>query len=375
MNRRAAYWVIMLGLMTVFVFLSGCGKTEENVKESEITVNTAEAQVQDVIKNVNYTGIVRGQNEVDLIPKVSARVVSILAQPGDTVKAGQTLITLDDTDFIASVKQAEALLDLAQAGLRSNQIQADNARLNYERIQALHDAGAVSDQQLEASRAAYEALIAGSAEASVAQAEAGLMAARNNLDKCIISSPINGVVGTIALSLGETSNPASVAAIVSDTSSLEVKAMVSEDEVSFIQNGSQVEVYINAVQADPFQGQVSSVATVADPVKHNYEVKVSLPNSDGLIKSGMFAEVYIDTQKKEDVIAVPLEAVIPKSGHSIVYTVDQEGRARPLEVVTGIKNDQFIEIVSGLTAGQVVIIKGNTLVNDGTLVRVVEGGQ
>lgn len=374
MKSKGRYLAVVF-LLAAFLGVNGCSQSQQTVKESEITVNMAAAKVQDVVKNVNYTGIVRGQNEVDLVPKVAARVTGILAQPGDTVKAGQTLITLDNTDFIASVKQAEALLALAQAGLHSNQIQAENARLNYERIQTLHDAGAVSDQQLEASRAAYEALIAGSAEASVAQAEAGLMAARNNLDKCVISSPINGVVGTIALSLGETSNPASVAAIVSDTGQLEVEVMVSEDEVSFIQNGSQVKVYINAVQADPFPGQVSSVATVADPVKHNYEVKVSLPNQDGRIKSGMFAEVYIDTQRNKDVIAVPLESVIPKSGRSIVYTVDQDGRARPVEVVTGIKNDQYIEIVSGLTAGQEVIVKGNTLVNDGTLVKVVEGGQ
>ncbi len=142
-------------LMMAVLLLSGCSQSEEVVKESAITVNTAPAQIRDLAKSVLYTGTVRGQNEVYLMPKVLARVTGIHAQPGDTVRAGQTLITLDNTDFIAGVKQAEALLALAQAGLQSNQIQAENARLNYERIQALHEAGAVSDQQLEASRAAY----------------------------------------------------------------------------------------------------------------------------------------------------------------------------------------------------------------------------
>ncbi len=375
MKLGKRHLILLAALMMAVLFMSGCSQSEEVVKESAITVNTASAQIQDLAKSVLYTGTIRGQNEVYLMPKVSARVTGIHAQPGDVVKAGQRLITLDNTDFIAGVKQAEALLALAQAGLHSNQIQAENARLNYERIQALHEAGAVSDQQLEASRAAYEALMAGSAEASVAQAEAGLMAARNALDKCIITAPINGIVGTISLSLGDTTNPAAVAAIVSNTGQLEVEVMVSETEVSYIQKGSPVDVLVRAVREEPFPGQVESIASVADLVKRNYPVKVSLPNDEGQIKSGMFAELTIDTMSKQGILTVPVGAVIPKGGQDIVYLVDGESRAQVAEVTTGIKNGQYIEIVSGLTAGQEVIVKGNTLVSDGTLVRVVGGGQ
>lgn len=367
--------ILLAALMMAVLCMSGCSQSEEVVKESAITVNTAPAHIQDLAKSVLYTGVIRGQNEVYLMPKVLARVTGIHAQPGDAVKAGQSLITLDNTDFIAGVKQAEALLALAQAGLQSNQIQAENARLNYERIQALHEAGAVSDQQLEASRAAYEALIAGSAEASVAQAEAGLMAARNALDNCVITAPINGIVGTISLSLGDTANPSAVAAIVSNTGQLEVEVMVSETEVSYIQKGSPVEVVVRAVRKEPFPGQVESISAVADPVKRNYPVKVSLPNTEGQIKSGMFAELTIDTISKQGILTVPVGAIIPKGGRDIVYLVDGENRAEVAEVTTGIKNGQYIEIVSGLTAGQEVIVKGNTLVSDGTLVRVVGGGQ
>ncbi len=102
---------------------------------------------------------------------------------------------------------------------------------------------------------------------------------------------------------------------------------------------------------------------------------MSLPNTEGQIKSGMFAELTIDTMSKQGILTVPVGAVIPKGGQDIVYLVDGESRAQVAEVTTGIKNDQYIEIVSGLTAGQEVIVKGNTLVSDGTLVRVVGGGQ
>lgn len=373
MSKRGRFFLVITCLLAALLVIGGCSKSQEVVKESEITVKTAPVQVQNLTKNVRYTGVVRGKNEVYLIPKVAARVTGLYVQPGDQVKAGQTLITLDDTDFVAGVKQAEAGLAMAQAGFRNNELQAQSARDDYERAQSLHAAGAYSDQQLEMARLKYESLTTGSAQASVDAAEAALLAARTALNKCNITSPIDGIVGSVGLSLGDTASPSSPAAIVSDTAQLEAEVMVSESEVGYIQKGSQVDVYVNAVQEQAFTGQVESISTVADPSKHNYAVKVALPNVDRRIRSGMFAELKIGTMSKQNIVAIPVSGVIPKGGRNIVYIVDQDGRARPLEVVTGIKNDQYIEIVSGLTTGQEVIVKGNTLVSDGTLVRVVPG--
>jgi len=372
-NKRKWYLGLVMALLVALLAVSGCNKTTEVVKESELTINTAPVQVQDLTKRVSYSGIVRGQNEVYLMPKAAARVTGIYAQPGDYVKAGQTLITLDNTDFIAGVKQAEAGVALAQAGLRNNELQVESAQADFARAQSLHEAGAISAQQLELARLKYESLTAGSAQAAVAQAEAGLQAARTALDKCVISSPINGVLGSIGLSLGDSANPAVAAAIVSDTTALEIEVMVSELEVSYVQKGSEVDVQVQAVQEEMFKGQVASIASVADPAKHNYVVKVALPNPDGRIKSGMFAELKVDTISKNGVTAVPLSGVIPKGGREIVFVVDQDSRAREVEVKTGIKNDSYVEIISGLTPGQEIIVKGNTLVSEGTLVKVVAG--
>jgi RND family efflux transporter MFP subunit len=361
-KKRVGYGMVIMVLLTAMLAVSGCGKAQEVVKEPEIPVNTALVQVQDLAKSVNYSGIVRGKNEVYLMPKVAARVTAILVQPGDPVKAGQTLMSLDNTDFIAGVQQAEA-------GLHSNELQVESARADYDRAQTLQAAGAMSDQQLEQARLRYETLLAGSA-----QAQAGLLAARTALDKCTLTSPIDGVVGSIGLSLGDTANPAMVAAVVSDNRALEVEVLVSEAEVSYIQKNSQVKVYVRASQEAAFTGVVESIASVADPSKHNYTVKVGLANPDGIIKSGMFADLYVDTLSKQNILTIPVGAVIPTGGRQIVFVIDQEGRARETEVKTGIKNDKYVEIVTGLQAGQEVIIKGNTLVSDGTLVKVVAGG-
>ncbi len=370
----------LIGLMLLIVLictllLSGCGDTEEKVAESELTVKVAAAKIQYIAKTSEYSGIIRGINEVNVIPKASARVTAINVKPGDYVRQGQVLLTLDDTDYEAGIRQAEAAVAMAEAGQRANDAQKATALANYERTLKLHESGAVSDSQLEAAQAQYDALNSGSAEAGVEQARAGLQQARNSIGNCTITAPISGVVGTIALSLGETASMQSPAAVISDTSRLEIEVAVSESEIAYVQEGSKVQVTVSAVRSEPFEGMVESVSVAADPSSKNYNVKITMDNDDNLIKSGMFAQVALATISEEDALCVPRNAVIPKGSKSVVYIVDDDSRARLLEVETGIENSSHIQVLKGLEEGQQVIEKGNTLVDDGTKVRVVTGGE
>jgi RND family efflux transporter MFP subunit len=370
--KRAFY--ILLVLVLSLSLLSGCEKEKEVVKETELSVSTVKAEQRNIAQAVKYPGTVRGVNEVYIMAKAPARVTAIYVKPGDRVSAGQTLLTLDSSDYEAGIRQAEAGVAMAEAGKRSHDISLENAQLNYERTKKLFDAGAASQRELEAAKSAVEVLETGTTEATLEQAQAGLMLAQTQLNHCTITSPISGVVGSVNLSLGDTASPTSPAATVSDTSRLEIEALVSESEVSYIKNGSVVDVLVKAAGEKPFKGKVDSVSSVADPMKRNYTVKVVLDNPDNKIKSGMFAEVVISTVSKDNVVTVPLAAIVPRSGRQIVYTVDSKNRAHEVEVETGLRDTKYIEIVSGLKAGEQVITKGNTLVNNGTLVRVVSGG-
>lgn len=367
--------LMLLILLSFTLLLSGCGNKQENVKESELTVKVASAKIQYIAKTSEYSGIVRGINEVMVMPKAAARVTSINVKPGDYVKQGQVLLTLDSTDYEAGIRQAEAAVAMAEAGKKANDAQKATVQANYERTLKLHESGAVSDSQLEAAKAQYDGLNSGSAEAAVQQARAGLQQAQNSIGNCTITAPINGVVGTISLSLGETATMQSPAAIISDTSGLEVEVQVSESEITYIQEDSEVQVTISAVREEPFKGKVESVSVAADPSSRNYKVKIIMDNSDNLIKSGMFAQVSLATVSDGNALCVPRNAVIPKGSKSVVYIVDEDSRARLLEVETGIENSRYIQVLKGLKEGQQVIEKGNTLVSDGSKVRVVTGGE
>jgi RND family efflux transporter MFP subunit len=202
-----------------------------------------------------------------------------------------------------------------------------------------------------------------------------LQQAKNSCGNCTITSPINGIVGTIGLSLGEMALMQSPAAVISDTSRLEIEIQVSESEIAYIQEGSEVQVTVSAVRQEPLKGKVASVSAAADPGSRNYIVKITMDNPDNLIRSGMFAQVALATVSEENALCVPRNAVTPKGSRSVVYIVDEDSRAHLLEVETGIENSNLIQITKGLKEGQEVIEKGNTLVSDGSKVRVVTGGE
>lgn len=375
-NRRSkVLGILLLGILLLSFMVSGCGKEEEKVKESAFSVNAAAVKKMDMAQALKYGGSLRGTNEVYIYPKIASalRVTGILVQPGDRVSAGQTLITLDNSDYQAKLKQAQAGLAAAVAVKKGSDSSLEALKLRYERNKKLFEQGALSQQEMEALQVQYDTAMAGGADAGLALSQAQLEEAQNAVSHCNITSPINGVVGSINLALGDMAAATTVAASVSDTSALETDVMVSENEISYVRAGSDVEVYVRAVSDKPFKGKVATVAMMPDPVKRNYRVKVVLDNKDGKIKSGMYAETVVYTEAKSKVLGVPVQAVIPRDNTNVVFIIDKNNRAQEREVKLGVRNDQYAEIISGLKAGDKVITKGNTLVNKDTLVKVISG--
>lgn len=361
-HKRAGLITLIVLVFLASALVAGCNEKTAVDKETEITVTVAAAQTQEITKSAAYSGIVRGQNEVYIMAKAAGRVTGIFAVPGDHVSRGQTLATLDSSDYDASVRQA-------QAGVQMAGLSLENARQNYERIASLYEAGVVSQKDFEAVQNGVK-----TAEVAVEQASAGLAQVMNQVNNCTITSPIDGILGSINLSLGDMASPASPAAVVTDTSNLEIEILVSESEISYVVPGSEVDVKIQAIGEQTFKGTIAYASTVADPVKRNFIVKVALNNPENLIKSGMFAKVIAATIKKDDAVCVPQSAIVPKGAVTVVYVVDKDSRARERQVTIGIENDAAVELADGIETGEIVITKGNTLVRDGTLVRTVSGG-
>ncbi|NPV92174.1 MAG: efflux RND transporter periplasmic adaptor subunit [Firmicutes bacterium] len=368
----------MLGLVIISLLIGagGCSKKQQEAPPNVLNVETAVVKTMDITRYSSYSGKLKGSREEAVMPKVARRVTAVYVIEGQAVRQGEVIISLDRSKLDASVQQAEAALASTRAAAAANEVQRQTALSNYERAQGLHSSGAISDQALEAAKAAYDALNTGAAEAGVAQAQAALNLAQQNLADCDIVSPMAGIVGRVDVRVGDTTSMASPVAVINDTADLEVEVRVSESDVSSIQAGADVKVLVRAVGDEPLTGTVKSVASVPDSITRTYPVKVSLPNNlESQVKSGMFAEIMLGTRQKAGATVIPMVAVLPKNGENIVYVVNGENRAQAVIVQTGINDGTYTEITRGLQVGQRVVTKGNTLIDETSVLNFTDGGK
>lgn len=339
----------------------GCGEKKVVKTDPRMPVQAVEAKTGSIERIVDYSGVVKGKNEVTLYPKVAARVIAINKHEGERISKGQAIISLDTTDYASRVVTAEAALVQAEA----NDL---NAQRNLERTKELAQQGAASSQSLEQAQMAADV-----SNATLASGRAALQDARNTLANCKITAPIDGVVGLINVTEGNMVSTQTAAAVVSDMRSVKVDVNVSESEITYVQKGSKVSVLIDSLNGKSVLGTVTSVASVADAASRAFPVEITLNNADGLLKSGMFAEVKLGTEAKNGVIVIPRTAVSEKGARRIVYVVANEKKktiAREREIEMGIESKGSVEIAKGLKAGERVVVKGQTLLHDGDQVRV-----
>jgi RND family efflux transporter MFP subunit len=370
MRKKKATGLLLIAGLLLF---SGCSASEPApAEENSIAVGTASAQIMDISRRVVFSGTLKGIREVNVVPEVSARIVQVTVKPGDRVRAGQVLVSLDTSNFQASYAQALAGYEQVMANKRNNDIQLEAAQKNYERTKTLYDAGAASELELESAQRNVDLMGTGAIEAALATAEAGLQQIKDQLAKCTVTAPLDGLVGDVNAAAGAYSSPGVPLMVVSDSSRLKTEILVSGSEISYLHVGDPVAVKVAAVRAEPYAGSVTAVAPVANAQSQSFTVEVTMDNADSLVLSGMFAEVSADTIGREGVLGLPTDAVLINGGQSVVYVIDAESRAHQLEVETGIYNHDYIEIISGLTVGQKVIVSGNTLVSEGVKVKAAE---
>ncbi|NPV73094.1 MAG: efflux RND transporter periplasmic adaptor subunit [Pelotomaculum sp.] len=364
-------------LLVLAVALSGCGKKPPPAEEYIPPVETAAAAVKDLSSILDATGEVIASEEADVAPKVSGRVSTVNVSVGERVARGQALLVLESSEARNSVAQAEAAAGTAGVNvLKARQALADAER-NYSRISALYQAQAVSRAQFEEAESALSNARLGLqlAEEQLRQAEAALAGARENLANHTVTSPIAGHVAAVNVHSGEMAGPQGAAVTVVNMDTVKVKVNVSENVISSIQKGSQVQVSIG-VLGKTVTGTVVSVGPKSDPATRAFPVEIFLDNVQGEIRPGMVATLKIPVGTAKAALTVPAGALIERDGAYYVFTVE-DGVAREKQVKPGVITDELAEIKEGLSEGAAVIVKGNRLVADGQKVKVVnaEGGQ
>jgi RND family efflux transporter MFP subunit len=338
-ERAASALIMVLAALS----LAGCHRKAELSPAKEQTstsvrVQTAERKSHFATEDV--VGTVRAKLHAAIEAKASGRIEKMLVAPGQSVKAGELLVQLDPREIQARLDQALALRD--QHGR------------DAERLRRLLAENAVSRQEFETVESRHRIAVA-----SVAEAETMLGYAR-------IVAPFAGVISRKLTDVGDLASPGRALLEMDDPSALRLEADVPESLLKRIQFGAKLSVRVSSEDAT-IEGVVSEIAPVADPVSRTFNVKLDLPSSAGL-RAGQFARVTVPVAESK-ALRVPASAIVQRGQMELVFVVVAR-RAQLRLVKSGKTIGDEIELVSGVSAGEQVVIEGATQLRDGQPVEV-----
>ena len=349
--------LVAVAAIRIGIILFGGGNDEElaltNVKTQVVTTGTVEMKSP-------LSGRIDAKSTVPVIPMAAGEVTSVNVEKGDYVKAGQVLFTIDSAQAATQYEQAQLAVQNAQSTVTL-------VETNLERMKALYEAGAVAltdveslESNLAGARIQLENALLTSQQASMA------------LGYYTVTAPINGYVSTVNVVAGGLAGQSQPAVVISDTSVLQFNSSVSEYIISSVYKGMEVEVYVESISDKPFKGIITAVSEAPGLGTYTYPVTVQVDDPEGIIKAGMFAEVRLSSVKKENVIAVPSDAVVTSGSEKKIVVLNKDGTVTVRKVAVGIDNGDLAEITSGVKVGEKIVVKGQTYVKDGELVNEVE---
>jgi len=314
-----------------------------------------------------FSARMKGQNDVTVTPQVSGQLMKICVTEGQQVKKGQTL-------FIIDQRNAKLELEAAQANLQAALAQENSAKLEYESNKNLFEKKIVSSYMLNNSENQYK-----QAQAAVAQARAAANRAKVNLGFCTITAPVSGVIGGIPVRSGDQVSPLTELTMVSGNTAMYAEISVTEAVVEeMVKEGvkaSEKEKIIAKLPAATFimkngteypqKGRVVSLTGVVNDATGSLTGKISFPNPDGHLYSGIQGTVVMPFAEKS-VIVVPQFAVVRLQDKSQVYKVKADSTATAVEVTTqDTGNGKEFIITSGLNEGDVIVTTGANNVVEG----------
>ena len=382
------------------LFLS-CGSKEDFSKTAPVPqkVKIEKVQASPVEDTYEAMGTVRSKTISVLSSKVLGRIVSIPVREGDRVKADQLLVEIDDREMKAQLqksraglKEAQYTLDEIERTIRAGEAEkkAAEARLalassTLDRFKNLFERRSVSSQEFDEVQTKKTAANADADQASerlqallakknqiiarIDQAKADTANAEAFLSHTRILSPIDGIVTTKPADLGQMAAPGTHLLSVEDESRYRLEALVEESRIGRVHLGDTVSVSIDALGQKPMPGQVSEIVPALDPASRSTIIKIDLraPDSSALFRSGLFGKVRFNTGTKQ-VLTVPVQSVLERGQLAFVYVVDPAKIAHMRLIQTGKRYGDRVEILSGLSEGDQVVLEPLSAVNDGAAV-------
>lgn len=346
-------------------------------KNNQVKYITETVGRGDIKSMVSATGTVNAVTTVLVGTQVSGTIKQLLVDFNSPVKKGQLLATIDPSTFEAQVQQAKANLLLAEANLEKARVTVQDAKTNLERNKTLFARNFIAKIELDNSETAYLSSLAQlkASEAQVAHSRAALNYAQTNLRYTRIISPVNGIVISRNIDIGQTVAASfqtpTLFTIAQDLTKMQINTSVDEADIGRIKKGQPVEFSVDSYPDITFKGNVSEVRNSPIIVQNvvTYDVIVKVDNPELKLKPGMTANVSIEVANKKDALLIPSAALriniqdagsAPSRQRSPGVWILTANKPRRVTIETGISDNKFTEVLSGdISVGSSIIVEVN----------------
>ncbi len=381
-----------IGVLVVAIVIIGIlGSSRKEI----VPVQTEKVVKRTITQSVTATGTLDPEFKVTIVPEVTGEIVDLPVKEGQRVNRGNLLVKIKQDTYLAQVEQSQAGLKSAEANLAMSKAQLDKVTSDYNRAKELHAKNLESDADLETAKSSYLSSEGSyqAAQAQVANTQAQLKVQKDQLSKTTIYSPMDGVVSQLNVQLGDRVlgsfySQGTNLMTVSDLKSMLAVVDVDENDVVLLSVGDTARIKIDAFGTKVFRGLVYQIGNTAISTGTgtqeqvvNFEVKLKFIDFDPGFKPGMSCNADIETKTLHNVLSVPIQSVTARNAMEMqqqneesntntnkttkkkenasalqeIVFLAKNGKAKSTDVKTGISDDNYIQIKSGLNEGQEVI--------------------
>jgi len=307
-----------------------------------IPVEAATVKQQALVRSIVAVGSLLANEKVILRPEFEGKIVTIHFKEGQKVNKGDLLVTLDDSIYKAELNQVDARLKLSQA--------------NTKRINSLRKKGLSNEQEED------------QAVSELGVNKASRVLARTRLNKMAIHAPFAGTIGLRSTSEGDYLSSGQDIVTLINSNPIKLEFRIPEVYLSEVAIGQKVDVRVDAFRGEAFSGEVYAIAPEVEVGGRSFMVRAQIPNDDSRLVPGLFAQVELVLDRKENALLIPEAALMPAGDQQYVYRID-DGKAARAEVSLGMRQGDFVEVISGLNPGAQVVTAGQMKIMDGSKVQ------
>ena len=370
MNKQS-----FLSILAASIIIVSCGKKDDKAAQAAAAgqvkeYKTLTLQPESATLHTDYPASIQGQQNIEIRPRVEGYIDKIFVDEGAVVKAGQPLFKISAPEYEQEVRTATASIKSAQAAVSS-------AKLAVNKVKPLVEKEIISKYELETAQYNYD-----SALATLAQANASLVNARTNLGYTTVTSPVDGVVGSIPFRLGRlvSSNNAEPLTTVSSIGNVYAYFAMNEKVLLNFSEGSgtlaqkikqlpQVSLLLSDGTTYSEKGRIETVNGLINTETGSVNIRARFPNPKGIIRSGSSTTVRIPNEVKDGLI-IPQSATFELQDKIFAVTVGKDGKTKNVNItILDNKAGNYYVVTSGLQAGDQIVLEGVATLKDGTQIK------